>query len=361
MSFLFLFGLSFALSVIFTPIAILISKKFKIMDDPRSHKHPALLHRKAIARGGGISIFAAIILISLFFLPKTKEILGIFLGGSLLVAVGIIDDRLDLNKWVKLLVQFLAALVVVGAGVGIAFITNPVSFLGGTDSLSVLKLDSVRLVFNFLGEHSVLIVADLFAVLWIVWVINMVNFSSGVDGQMPGIVFVSLMVLFVVSLKFGGDPEQFNVSKLAIISAGSTLGFLIFNFAPAKIFPGDSGSYLLGFMVAVLSILSGAKVGTAVLVMAVPLTDGVFTIIRRITSRKSPFVGDRGHLHHKLLQLGFSQRQVALFYWVLCAILGASALMLDSAGKLFAGIVIAIVIFGGLTWLNIALPIKVRK
>lgn len=361
MIYLILFGMAFLLSALFTPAAINLSKKFRIMDDPRAHKHPALLHRKAIARGGGISIFAAIFLISLFALPKTKEVLGIFLGGFFLVAVGIIDDKIDLNKWVKLLVQFWAALVVVGAGVGIAFITNPVSIIGGVDGLSVLRLDSVRLVFNFLGDHSVLLLADLFAVLWIVWVINMVNFSSGVDGQMPGIVFISLLVLFIVSLKFGGDPEQFTVSKLAIISAGSTLGFLVFNFAPAKIFPGDSGSYLLGFLVAVLSILSGAKVGTAVLVMAVPLADGVFTIIRRISSGKSPFVGDRGHLQHKLLQLGFSQRQVALFYWILCAILGASALMLDSAGKLFAGIVIAIVIFGGLTWLNITLPTRDQK
>ncbi len=357
MIFFLLFGLSLILSVVFTPIAIYLSKKFKLMDDPKAHKHPALLHKKAVPRGGGISIFASIVLISLIFLPKTQEVMGIFLGGFLLVSIGLLDDKIDLNKWIKLSVQVLAALIVVLSGVGIAFITNPVSVIGN-EGLSVLRLDSIRLVFNLLGEHSILIIADLFAMLWIVWVINMVNFSTGVDGQMPGIVSVSFLVLFIVSLKFGADPNQLTVSRLAIISAGATLGFLVFNFAPAKIFPGDSGSYLLGFLVAVLAILSGAKVGTAALVMAVPLADGVFTILRRIISGKSPFTGDRGHLHHKLLELGFSQRQVSLFYWVFCVILGASALMLDSAGKLFAGIVIAIIVFGGLIWLNMNLPIK---
>ena len=141
---------------------------------------------------------------------------------------------------------------------------------------------------------------------------------------------------------------------------GATLGFLIFNFYPAKIFPGDSASYFLGFLVAVLSIASGAKVGAAILVMAVPLIDGVFTVIRRIAQRRSPFLGDRGHLHHRLLEIGWGQRRVALFYWLLCAILGAIALSLTSVEKLFAGLIVAIIVLGGLLWINMSLLLKGR-
>lgn len=146
-----------------------------------------------------------------------------------------------------------------------------------------------------------------------------------------------------------------------MIGAGSTLGFLVYNFYPAKIFPGDSGSYFLGFLIAVVAIISGAKIGTAILVMLVPLIDGVFTILRRIAQGKSPFSGDRKHLHHRLLELGWGQRRIALFYWLLCAILGAAALFLASSEKVLAGFVIAVVILGGLIWLNMNLPQKAQK
>jgi UDP-GlcNAc:undecaprenyl-phosphate GlcNAc-1-phosphate transferase len=204
--------------------------------------------------------------------------------------------------------------------------------------------------------------ADLFALFWIVWVINMVNFSSGVDGQLGGIAFVALMVIFFASLRFiATDPNEAVVTTLALIGAGATLGFLIFNIYPAKIFPGDSGSYFLGFLIAVLAILSGAKVGAAILVMAVPLIDGVFTIARRVAEGKSPFVGDRKHLHHRLMEIGLSQRSVSLFYWALCAILGSIALLLPQGEKLFAGVIAAIIILGGIVWLNLNLQIKGQK
>lgn len=361
MIFLFAFLVAFTFSVLFTPITIYLAKKFGYVDDPKKHRHPAVLHKKIIPRAGGLCLFSAFFLATIFFVGLNQQILGIFAGGLVLVLVGLIDDRRELNKGLRLLAQLLAAVIVVGSGVGIAFITNPISSVLPGD-FSVLRLDALRVVFDFFGEHSILVLADLFAILWIVWVINMVNFSSGVDGQMPGIVFISLMVLFLVSFKFSfSDPTQVTVSLLALIGAGVTLGFLAFNFAPARIFPGDSGSYFLGFLVAVLAILSGAKVGTAVLVMAVPLGDGVFTVIRRLSAKKSPLLGDRGHLHHKLLSFGWSQRQVALFYWILCAILGAIALSLNSTGKVFAILIIGIITLGGLIWLHMNLPIKGQK
>ena len=362
MSFIIPFLLALGISLIATPITIFYAKKYSFVDNPKKHKHPAILHKKIIPRAGGVPIFLAFAVAALLTIGITKAISGIFLGGLILVIIGLVDDKIDLNNWWKLAGQILAAGVAIGFGVGISFITNPLHIFGSGSfwTEEVLRLDVWRIPFNFLGEHSILILADLFALFWIVWVINMVNFSSGVDGQMPGIVLVTLFVLFAASLRFAVDPSQLVVAKLALIGAGATFGFLIYNFYPAKIFPGDSASYFLGFLIAVVAILSGAKVGAAILVMTIPLVDGVFTIFRRLAIGKSPFSDDRNHLQHLLLGLGWGQRRIALFYWLLCAILGAVALLLPSEEKLFAGVVVAVIVIGGLLWLNIGLSTKAR-
>ena len=361
MSLLLSFLIDFGGCLILVPITIKLAKKFGLVDDPKKHSHPAILHKKTVARAGGVPMFIAFAVAALVFTGFSKELVGILLGGAILVVTGVLDDKLDLKTHYKFAAQILAALVVVAFGVGISFITNPFNIVGGLGLGDVIRLDTLRVTLNILGTHSIYILADIFALFWIIWVINMVNFSAGVDGQMPGIVLVVLLILFAASLRYSSfDQSQLLVSRLASIGVGVTLGFLVFNFYPAKIFPGDSGSYFLGFLVAVIAIFSVAKVGTAILVMAVPLIDGVFTILRRMASGKSPFLGDRGHLHHRLLEIGLSQRQVALFYWILCAILGATALVLPSEGKLFAGLVIGIIVLGGLLWLNMNLQIKDR-
>lgn len=352
---------AFLLSAFLTYFTASIARKYGFVDDPKVHNHPAVLHKKIIPRAGGLPIFLTFTILSLVILGPSQKLFGIILGGAVLVVVGLIDDKYDLKSHVKLLTQILSAIIVVGSGVGIAFIPNPISAVLG-QGYEVIRLDSIRIVFDFLGQHSVLLLADIFAIFWIVWVINMVNFSTGVDGQMPGITLIALLVMFAVSLRFfPTDPSQVIVGKIALIGAGATLGFLLLNFYPAKIFPGDSGSYFLGYLVAVCAILSGAKVGTAILVMAVPLIDGVFTIIRRVAQGKSPFLGDRKHLHHRLIEIGWGQRRIALFYWLLCAILGSAALLLHSVEKLFAGVAVAIIILGGILWLNMNLPQKVQK
>lgn len=359
MSLLLSFLISFGICLMLVPLTIKLAKKFGVVDDPRKHNHPAILHKKTIARAGGVPIFIAFAISAIIFAGLSKELIGVLLGGAILVLTGVLDDKYDLKTSHKFVAQILAALTVVAFGVGISFITNPFNIVGGLGLGEVIKLDTFKIVLHVFGTHSIYILADIFALFWIVWVINMVNFSAGVDGQMPGIVLVVLLILFVASLRYYSvDQSQLIVSQLASIGIGVTLGFLVFNFYPAKIFPGDSGSYFLGFLVAVIAIFSVAKVGTAILVMAIPLIDGVFTIVRRLASGKSPFLGDRGHLHHRLLEIGLSQRQVALFYWILCAILGATALVLPSTGKLFAGVFIGIIILGGLLWLNTNLQIK---
>lgn len=355
------FFVSFAISMILIVPTIKLASRFGLVDNPRLHKHPATIHKRVLARAGGLPIYLATIVAAILFLSVSKGILGIFLGGLVLVVVGLLDDKYDLKSIYKLLGQVLAALIVVASGVGISFLPNPVAAISG-GGYEVIRLDTFRLSFDFFGGHSILLLADLAALFWIVWVINMVNFSSGVDGQMPLIVLVALLVIFAATLRFvENDPNQVVVSTLSLIGAGATLGFLVFNFYPAKIFPGDSGSYFLGFLVAVLAIASGAKLGAAVLVMAVPLTDGVFTILRRIVSGKSPFKGDREHLQHQLLKLGWGQRRIALFYFFGCVILGILALSLHTVEKLFAGFVVIIVIVGGLLWLNMSLSQKPRS
>lgn len=355
------FLISFGLSYFLVQVSIRLAVQFGFVDNPKKRSHPATLHKKITPRAGGVPIFLAFALASILLIPFSKKLFGIMLGGGLLTFVGLLDDKYDLKTSYKLLAQVLAALVVVASGIGITFITNPFNIVGVGAADSVIRLDQLRFIFNFIGYHSILVWADLFAVFWIVWVINMVNFSAGVDGQLGGIALVVLFVIFAASLRLGADPAQSIVTKLAIVGAGATLGFLINNMHPARIFPGDSGSYFLGFLIAVLAILAGARVGTALLVMAVPLIDGVFTVVRRIAEGRSPFLGDRKHLHHRLLEIGLTQTQVSLFYWLLCAILGAIALTLPAEGKVFAAVFVGIIVLGALVWINTGLQKEDQK
>src|SRR5437667_7596342 len=166
---------------------------------------------------------------------------------------------------------------------------------------------------------------------------------------MPGIVAISAIIIGILSLRQG--TENLLDAKLSFIIAGSAVGFLLFNFHPAKIFPGY-GATSLYLLLGVASILSSAKLATAILVMGVPIVDALFTIIRRIANRKSPFQHDRKHLHHILLQLGWGQRQIALFYWCISAILGLISLTLESRSKVFAIIMVVVITGGGLLFLH---------
>jgi len=274
----------------------------------------------------------------MLFTPFEKNTIGILTGLIVLLAVGLLDDRYkNLSPYLRLLAQFIAAGAAVWSGIGIDFITNP---LGG-----IIHLNT---------SPQLILLADFLAAIWIVWVINMINWSKGVDGQMPGIITIAAIVLGLLSVKLNllNDPSQITVVNLSFITAACSFGFLIFNWHPAKIFPGFSGSGICGFMIAILAILSGGKLATAGLVLLIPATDFAYTFFRRILEGKSPVWGDRGHLHHKLLEQGFSHEQIALFYILGSAILGATALSLSSSGKLFAAALVGTIILGAILWLN---------
>jgi len=329
--------------VVATPLSLIFIKKLGIIDDPRKHKHPAILHKKPIPRGGGIPLFIGALTASLIFLPMSKIIISLLIASFFSLIVGVLDDKYDVSPYKRFFVNILVAGFVVFMGANIPFITNP---FGG-----ILFLNKISLPF-FQGTTFVFF-SSLIAVLWIVWVMNMLNWSKGVDGQMPGIVAISAIVIGILSLRFSPlDASSQEAATLSFIIAGASLGFLIFNFYPAKIFPGY-GATAIYLMLAVASILSSAKLATAILVMGVPMTDGLFTIGRRILSGKSPFWHDKKHLHHLLLSLGFGQRRIALFYWVVSAILGTLSLVLSSRGKLFAMIMLVILAGGAILFLHL--------
>lgn len=338
---------AFLITLIATPVSLFFIKKVGLFDDPKTHKHPAIIHKKPIPRGGGIPLFIGIVIAGLLFLPLTKTIGALFFASLITLITGVLDDKFDISPYLRFSINILAALIVVGAGVGIPFITNP---FGG-----ILYLNSIKFSFDLLGHHSIIVFSDLIAVIWIVWVMNMLNWSKGVDGQMPGIVAISAVVIGILSLRFQTlDNSNLINANLSFIIAGASLGFLIFNFYPAKIFPGY-GATIIYLLLSVVSIMSSAKLATAILVMGVPMTDGLFTIVRRILTGRSPFWHDKKHLHHLLLGLGISQRNIALFYWTVSGILGTIALTLSSKAKLFAIIMLIIIVGGAILFLHLAL------
>lgn len=340
------FLIAMVVSFLATPLIIFSAGRFGLVDDPKKRKHPAQIHQGIIPRAGGVPIFLGVATASLLFLPLDQHLTGILAGGLILIIVGVLDDRLDLNPYWRLITCFLAAGLVVGAGIGISFINNP---LGG-----IIQLDQPRIYFNLLGEtRSIWVLADFFALLWIVWMANIVNWAKGFDGQLPGIVVIAALTIALLSFRFSADVTQWPVTILAAILAGAYFGFLPFNFYPQKIMPGYGGGTLAGFMLAVLAILSTTKVGTAIVVLGIPIMDAVYSVARRLASGRSPVWGDRGHLHHKLLgEWRWGKRRTAIFYWLVTAFLGATALGLNSRQKFYTIIMLAVGIGGILLWLN---------
>ncbi|OGM60326.1 hypothetical protein A2892_03215 [Candidatus Woesebacteria bacterium RIFCSPLOWO2_01_FULL_39_10b] len=329
-----------------TPLVIKIAKKFGLIDDPKKHKHPKVIHTYPTPRAGGLAAYFGVLVASLIFLPLDKHLLGILLGASIITLVGISDDKLDLNPYLRLLIQFTAASIPIAAGIGISFITNPFN--------GIVDLSQPQINFYLLGEaRSIWLVSDIFALFWIVFMMNILNMGAkGVDGQLPGIVVVAAVTIAALSSKFSADITQWQVIILASITAGAYLGFLPWNFYPQKIMPGFSGSSLAGYLLAILSILSTTKVGILMVVLSVPIVDTGYTIIRRVFSGKSPVWGDRGHLHHKLLDAGFSKRQVSSFYWLVSAFLGIIALNLNTSYKLYTILGVIVFVGGLLLWLT---------
>lgn len=339
------FLLSLVSASVLAPLVISWYKARGWVDDPSKSKHPKVIHTKAVPRGGGIVIFVSILLAALVTLQFDKYLIGIMLGASLLAFVGWLDDRFDIHPAWRLLAGLAAGLIVVGSGIGIGYISNP--FGSG-----VIHLNQPQLAFEVFGKtRTIWVLADLLALFFILWNMNIVNWSKGVDGQLPGFVSVAAIFIGFLSYRFIDDPTQFNTAHLSFIVAGAYVGLLIWNFFPQKIMPGYGAGSLAGYFLTVLAILSGAKLATALMVLGVPTADAVFTIARRLRAGKSPFWGDRGHLHHKLIDvLGWSKTQVAIFYTLSSLLLGVLSLYLTTIGKVITIGIVTSLVFGFLIW-----------
>lgn len=342
--------IAFITSFLVTPLVIKLADRFGFVDFPNRH-HPAIIHKKVVPRAGGIppliGFIVALLLVTLLIPSFTlnKALLGIMIASLVVVFVGSLDDKYDINPYLRLLANFVVGLIVVGFGIGITSFTNP---FGG-----FIHLDSIILTINlpiffgvFAGAHHIILFADLIALFWIIWIMNAMNWSSGVDGQLSGIAVIALAILGIASAQLiSKDPAQMRVSIIAFAAAGAFLGFLPWSSYPQKIMPGYGGSTLGGFLIATLAILSGAKLAIALLILLVPLVDSFWAVVRRVGGRRSPIWGDSFHLHHQLLKMGFSIPQVCLLYYSASLLLGLLALNLDSKEKFFAICIVGVIIF----------------
>ena len=297
-----------------------------LMDRPHLYGHK----RDPIPYPGGLSIFLTLWIVALAFVPASPQIHGVLLASTLIVLTSFWDDRKGLSPFLRLGVQFLAGLLLVFSGIGVLSISNPFG--------AAIVLDSWQIPFQFLGQDFTLMVfADLLTVIWVMVMVNAFNWIDGISGMSTSVSSVAALALLLLSTR----PDFHFVDQtlaiyLSAIILGASLAAFFFDFPPARYLIGDTGSMLLGFLIAVTAIVSGGKIATTLLVLGFPILDFAWVIGRRIYQGKSPFKGDLWHFHHRFLKAGLSERFVVLFYALTAALFGLSAQLLQTEGKFFA-------------------------
>ena len=295
-----------------TPVVKYIAIMIGAMDIPREARR---MHDHPIPRMGGLAIFIGFLLTTLLFAELDRQTQGILLGAIVITVVGIIDDLLALKAWVKFVGQILAAGIAVYFGVTIRFFMNPVSFIGA----DFISLQALSLPITMV---------------WIIGVTNAVNLIDGLDGLACGVSAIAAMTMFVVALMV----SQFGMAVMLAALLGACVGFLPYNRNPAKIFMGDTGAMLLGYLLATTSAAGLFKFYAVVtfvvplLALALPLADTGFAFVRRLAKGQSPFRPDRGHLHHRLVDMGLNQKQAVAILYSLSALLGLAAVVAVSEG-----------------------------
>jgi len=300
----FLYGFFFA--SFFSPIAIWMGRKFKIIDNPENGKERAKIHHIAVPRTGGIVIYISFVILFLFIHKFTLKFIGLFIGATIIFIGMSIDDKYNLSVAKKFLIQFVAASIVVAAGIKFTFVTNPFT----------------KHLIN-LGWGGIIL-----TVLWIVGITNALNIIDGLDGLAAGIASISSITLSFVAIYKGNLPLAF----LLLGISGSLIAFLIYNFHPARIFLGDSGAELLGFLLSAISIMGAYKTATfltmavPIFTLGIPITEVFTSIARRLRKEMSPFHYDLGHMHYRLLKKGWSQPRIVLVYYVITTVLSVAGL-----------------------------------
>jgi UDP-GlcNAc:undecaprenyl-phosphate GlcNAc-1-phosphate transferase len=327
------FAATAVMSLILTPLSIRFADRLGAIDVPNDDRR---VHAKPIPRTGGIAVAASFVIVGIaglainaafaFGLPlnavRTGEVVALFVGVSVGAVFGYIDDRLELKARWQFIFQFALAGIALVFGVTIDKIPNPLGEQGIP-----------------LGELA----AAAATTIWIVGMLNSVNFIDGLDGLLAGIALIAVTTLGVISLL--DAPIQPIVAVMCALLAGSLLGFLPYNFHPARVFIGTAGVFAVGYALAVLSVMGTAKVALALLLLGVPIIDAFWIIIRRVSSGRSPFSADRGHFHHRLLDSGLSHRQAVLVIYAMCVVLAIAGLILSGRGQI--SVFILVVIAGG--------------
>jgi len=312
-----------AVSFALTPLVRRIAIRLDTIDLPNHRR----VNARPIPRGGGVAVAVAFLavaggvlvfndrlrLVSVPFTIRDSDLAALLAGGAVATVIGFLDDYFQLRARWQLVGQLVLAAIAVIAGVTVTFVNNP--FGPGNIQLT--------------GPYAIG-----FTVLWVVGMVNSINFIDGLDGLSSGIAFIAALTLGLISLTTTvGQPF---IGLLCFALAGALLGFLRWNFHPAAIFIGTSGVMFVGYTLAVLAILGTAKVAVALLVLGVPIIDTFWIIVRRLATGHSPFTPDRGHIHHRLLDLGLSHRQTVLVIYAICVALAVLTFVLSGTGQVYA-------------------------
>lgn len=314
------------LAFAFTPLVQIFARRIGAIDVPKDSRR---IHKEPIPRLGGLAIFGAFLIALLIYIPITREIRGMLIGASVLILLGIVDDTKNLPAKVKLLVQIFAAWIAVSNGIKVEWVSNP---LGGM---------------LYAGRFT-----SFLTIFWIVGITNTLNFIDGLDGLAAGVAAIASITLLVIA----NSLEYTVIVFITAALAGGILGFLPYNFNPAKIFMGDTGSMFLGYILACVSVIGAIKSAATlafvipVLALGLPIFDTAFAILRRYLNGAPIMEADRGHLHHRLLDLGMSQRQAVVILYGVSASLGGTAFTLLNSSLwsfiFFFMILVGIVIYG---------------
>jgi UDP-GlcNAc:undecaprenyl-phosphate/decaprenyl-phosphate GlcNAc-1-phosphate transferase len=341
MIYLIVFSVTFLVSVGSTLLMKKLAIILNIVDQPTS---PRKIHKKPMPLLGGVAVFFSFFLVLLVLtfgsnyilggFIDLKNIIGILIAGLIIIIGGVLDDKFDLNPKIQLVFPVMASIIIVASGIGIPSIRNP---FGGLINFNNWQL----ILFWYQGiPYKITLFADLFTFIWLMGMMFTTKLLDGLDGLVSGITVIGALIICAVALSIKID--QGNTALIALILAGAFGGFLLFNFNPAKIFLGEGGSLFAGLMLGVLSIISGSKVATALLIMGIPILDVIWVILRRLFNRKSLASADRKHLHFRLLDIGLTQRQAVLFMYFLTAFFGCVTLFFSTFGKFVALIILAI-------------------
>ncbi|MBT6691292.1 undecaprenyl/decaprenyl-phosphate alpha-N-acetylglucosaminyl 1-phosphate transferase [Candidatus Parcubacteria bacterium] len=348
--FILVFLIAFVLSFVFTKFIIWLAHRQGILDHPGADRK---IHTKPVPLLGGIAVYASFF-ITIFILWQSHQLTDerislsmlawFLLAGLVLIINGALDDKYSLPAQVTVWGPVLASLIIIFAGLKISYITHPE---GG-----VLQLDSLFSSLSGMADF----IPMLLTFVWLMGITYTTKLLDGIDGLTSSIGLVASVVIFVVSLSW--DIQGSTTSLLALVLAGAIFGFLLLNWHPAKVFLGEGGSTFIGFSLGVLSIISGSKIATALLVMGLPVLDIIWVIIRRLRQKKAFWRADKQHLHFRLLSAGLSQKQVVIFLSTISLCFGVISILFTTKAKIGALIILLVLMLLLSSWLNYRLKQK---